>query len=237
MKILLVDDEPLELEQLVYLIKPRWPIAQIFTAEDAFQALKLAQVQVFDIALVDINLPGKSGLELIETLQKDYPQLSFIITTAYQDFAYAKKSIQLGVLDYLVKPIIEAELVEVMNKVIQRGGFILAKSSIVEKALDIIEQNYAARITLEDLAQEVHVSPNYLSKKFSEELGISFSSLLMKYRIEKAKTILSHNPDYNMALLAERVGFQSQSYFSSAFKKYEGMTPREFKDLRLKSHD
>lgn len=236
MKVLLVDDEPLELEQLAYLIKPRWPMAEIATAEDAFEALKLAQQHKFNLALVDINLPGKSGLELIESLKATNPQLSFIITTAYQRFDYAKKSIQLGVFDYLVKPIIEEELIEVMNRALEKSKFLLAKSPVVEKALAIIEKNYAGKINLEDLAQQIHVSSNHLSKKFSEELGLNFSSFLMKYRIEKAKALLSQNPHYNLALLAEEVGFQSQSYFSNAFKKYEGVTPSEFKDLRLKSY-
>lgn len=237
MKILLVDDEPLELEQLTYLIKHRWPIWEIHTAEDAFQAAKLVQQHQFVLALVDIHLPGKSGLELIQSLQEDNREIHFVITTAYQKFDYAKKSIQLGVFDYLVKPIIEEELVSVINRFMEREGYALAKSRIVEKTLEIIRQKYANKISLETLAEEVHVSPNYLSKKFSEEIGISLSSFLMKYRIEKAKSFLRHNPDYNLALLAEAVGFQTQSYFSNAFKRYEGVTPSQFRDLRIKRHD
>lgn len=234
MKVLLVDDEPLELEQLTHLIKPKWPMWEIYSAEDAFQALRLAENNKFVLALVDINLPGKSGLQLIEELKKCSPQISFIITTAYQSFDYAKKSIQLGVVDYLVKPIIEEELVSVINKFIKSRGYALAKTKIIEKTLEIIRNNYSSKINLENLAEEVHVSPSYLSKKFSEELGISISSFLMKYRIEKAKALLVHNPEYNLAILAEEVGFQSQSYFSNAFKKYEGISPSEFRESRLK---
>jgi len=236
MRILLVDDEPLALEQLIYLITSKWPMWELYTAEDAFQAQQLVKDKKFTLALVDIHLPGKSGLQLIEMLKENDPKLHFIITTAYQKFEYAKKSIQLGVIDYLVKPIIEEELLGVLEKFIKTYGYNLAKSKTVEQVLEIIWEDYASKISLETLAEAVHVSPSYLSKKFSEELGLSLSSFLMKYRIEKAKAVLLHNPDYNLALLAEEVGFQTQSYFSSAFKKYEGITPSQFKELRLKHH-
>jgi len=116
MKLLIVDDEPLELEQLTHLIKQKWPVWEIYCAEDSSHALKLSREGKFTLALIDIHLPGLSGLDLIELLKKDQPDLHFIITTAYQNFSYAQKSIKLGVMDYLVKPIIECELTEIIQR-------------------------------------------------------------------------------------------------------------------------
>jgi YesN/AraC family two-component response regulator len=236
MNVLLVDDEPLEIEQLKYLIAPKWPMWKLYSAENSTQAINMAKYIRFSLALVDIHLPGKTGLDLIEILKKDNPDLNFIITTAYQDFQYAKKSIQLGVFDYLVKPIIEDELLNVFNRFIKDNGFLVAKSKIVEDTLEIIRKNFNNKLSLESLAETVHVSPSYLSKKFSEELGISIPNFIMNYRIQKAKSILLKYPEYNMAMVAEMVGFRSQNYFSNAFKKHEGISPSDFRKFKVKSY-
>mgnify|MGYP000891919444 CR=1 FL=1 len=237
MKLLIVDDEPLELEQLNYLIKQKWPIWEIHCAEEATQALNLSRENKFTLAFIDIRLPDISGLELIELLKKINPNLNFIITTAYQNFEYAQKSIKLGVFDYLVKPIIESELIEVIQKFIDSHGYLIAKSKMIEEVLEIIESDYAGQISLETLAESVHVSPTYLSKKFSEEIGQGIPSFIMKYRIEKAKFLLLEYPDYNMALVAELVGFHSQNYFTNVFKKYEGVTPSKYREVKSGTHD
>ena len=237
MKLLIVDDEPLELEQLTLLIKQKWPAWEICCAEDASQALKLSRDRKFILALIDIHLPGLSGLDLIELLRRDQPNLHFIITTAYQDFSYAQKSIKLGVMDYLVKPIIEHELTGIIKKFIENNRYSVAKSNIIEQVLDIIDSDYSLRISLESLAESVHVSPNYLSKKFSEEIGVSIPSFVMKCRVEKAKTILLKYPEYNMSLIAELTGFHSQHYFTNIFKKYEGITPSKYRELKSGKYD
>jgi len=237
MKLLLVDDEPLELEQLTHLIQQKWPVWEIFSAEEASHALRLCRSHKFTLALIDIHLPGMSGLTLIEQLKKDVPELSFIITTAYQNFDYAQKSIKLGVFDYLVKPIIEDELTHVIQKFISNHGFSVAKSKVIEQTLAIIERDYHQKISLETLAESVHVNPTYLSKRFSEEMGHGIPSFIMKYRVEKAKKIMLHYPDYNMAMVAELTGFHSQNYFTNIFKKYEGITPSKYRELKSDRYD
>ncbi|HZK83466.1 MAG TPA: response regulator [Desulfosporosinus sp.] len=237
MKLLVVDDEPLELEQLTHMIKQKWPIWEIHCAEETSQALKLSREQKFVLAFIDIHLPGISGLELIETLKRENPNLSFVITTAYQNFAYAQKSIKLGVVDYIVKPIIASELDEAIKKFIERSGYSLSKTIVIEQVLEVIGRDFSQKISLESLAETVHVSPTYLSKKFSEEMELSIPSYIMKYRIEKAKSLLLKHPDYSMALIADVVGFHSQNYFNSIFKKYEGLTPSKYKELKSGRYD
>lgn len=237
MKVLLIDDEPLELEQLDYLIKQKWPMWEIFYAEDAEEAIELAKENKIVLALVDIMLPGKTGLELVGIFKKYNPEMSFIITTAYQDFNYAKEAIKLGVFDYLVKPIVEDELVEVIEKFLENKGHAIAKTKLIGKVLEIIEKDYHEIINLDTLAEAVHVCPTYLSKKFSEEIGISIANYIMKYRVEKAKSIIIKNLDYNLALVSEKVGFHSQNYFCNVFKKIEGVTPSKYKEIKRGIYD
>jgi YesN/AraC family two-component response regulator len=143
----------------------------------------------------------------------------------------------LGVFDYLVKPIIEDELTGVIKKFIACHGFSVAKSKVIEQVLDIIDKEYNQKISLETLAESVHVSPTYLSKKFSEEIGQSIPSFIMKFRIKKAKKLLVRYPDYSMAMVAELVGFHSQNYFTNIFKKYEGITPSKYRELKSDRYD
>ena len=66
MNVLLVDDEPLELEQLEYLIHPLFPFWNLYKASDSCQAAAVSQKVKIHLSLLDTNLPGKSGLELGE---------------------------------------------------------------------------------------------------------------------------------------------------------------------------
>ncbi|BDG36625.1 response regulator transcription factor [Saccharococcus caldoxylosilyticus] len=230
MKVLVVDDEYLELEQLTYLVKRKYPYWEVYAAEDAAQAKKLAAVHPFKLAFIDIHLPGQSGLDLVHTLKQLHPMMTFIIITAYQDFEYAKRAIQLEVLDYLVKPLIESELDSALQKFIQKHPEALVKSSIIQEAIEYIHANYGQKISLYDIAEAIHVNPAYLSKRFTEETGMHFKDYVIHYRIEKAKELLIKRQDWSVARIAEETGFASQHHFSNSFRKYVGMTPTQYKE-------
>jgi two-component system, response regulator YesN len=230
MNVLLVDDEPFVLEQLELLIKPLCPLWNIYTAMDSSQALSLCKQVDFQLVFLDIELPGKSGLEIAEQLKSEYEQIKIIILTAHQSFVYAKKSIEIGVSDYLTKPIIQEEL----NKVIQKYADEIhynQYSEIVMNALNIVHEQYSNKITLSSVAEQIHVNPAYLSRKFSTEVGLSFSDYLMNYRIEKAKIELLKYPDYSISKISELSGFGSLHYFSTLFRKKVGMTPKQYREV------
>src|SRR5688572_13514861 len=100
MNILLVDDEPLELEQLEYLIKKKFPNWKFFKAQDGSQALHIVKQHDIFLAFLDIQIPGKSGLELAKELTRSY-SMDIIMVTAFQNFSYAQTSIRIGVVDYI----------------------------------------------------------------------------------------------------------------------------------------
>ncbi|MGP3559966.1 response regulator transcription factor [Geobacillus sp. BK01] len=231
MKVLIVDDEYLELEQLTYLVKRKYPHWEICTAEDAVEAKRLAASHYFRLALIDIHLPGQSGLDLAHELKQKQPDLALVIITAYQDFAYAKRAIQLEVLDYLVKPLIESEFDQALSKFEQKHPEVLVSSSPIREALEYVHRHYAQKISLTDVAAAVHVHPAYLSKLFFEEVGIHFKDYVNRYRIEKAKELLIKKPDWSMARIAEDTGFSSQYHFSHSFRKYVGIPPTKYKEI------
>ncbi|WP_442596533.1 response regulator transcription factor [Neobacillus sp. D3-1R] len=231
MNVLLVDDEPIVLEQLEYFIKPLCPMWNLYTTMDGSQALHLSKQHHFHLAFLDIEMPGKSGLELAKELKEKFEGISIVIITAHQEFDYAKRAIQIGVNDFLTKPIIESELKEVIQKYAREIDY-LDCSKIVSDAIRVIHQKYHEKLNLSSVATDIHVNSSYLSRKFSEEVGKSFSDYLIDYRIEIAKNLLT-NDHLTISQIAEKVGFNSLHYFSSIFKLKTGFTAKNYREMRI----
>ena len=98
----------------------------------------------------------------------------------------------------------------------------------VFEAVKYIKENYANNITLQQVAKQVEISPNYLSSLFKKELQLSFVDYINQVRIHNAKKLLlnTHLKSYE---ISQKVGFTDESYFSRIFKKIVGIRPNEFK--------
>jgi two-component system response regulator YesN len=104
---------------------------------------------------------------------------------------------------------------------------------IIRRSVDYIRRNYAKKITLEDVASYVYLSPSYFSKVFKDEMDMNFNAYLNKVRIDKAKQLLM-NDSIRLVDVSGLVGFEDQSYFSKVFKKLTGVTPGRYKESRGK---
>ena len=102
---------------------------------------------------------------------------------------------------------------------------------VIRKAAEYIRKNYAAKITLEEVASYVYLSPSYFSKVFKEEMDCSFNTYLNRIRIEKSKKMLLSDK-IKMVDISGLVGFEDQSYFSKVFKKLTGVTPGKYRESR-----
>ncbi len=96
-----------------------------------------------------------------------------------------------------------------------------------EFVMKYIAEHYHDDISLEDLARVAHISVNYLSTLFKKEVGNSFKTYLVRFRIEKAVDILNEK-DIPLYEVAEMVGYNDYTQFSKMFKKVTGLTPRDF---------
>ncbi|MGN1089062.1 MAG: helix-turn-helix domain-containing protein [Huintestinicola sp.] len=96
------------------------------------------------------------------------------------------------------------------------------------KALDLIEQNYRGHISLEDMCSVSEVSPQHLCRLFRMALNCRPMEYLAKRRIKAAKELLS-NTDLSVEEIAEDTGFGGGSYFCKLFRRYEGITPSQFR--------
>ena len=106
MKALIIDDEPPVVMVVKMLVDwESFGIDTVLTSQSAEQALDILEREKPEIILSDVNLPGLSGLDLIERLRKDGSTAQVIFISAYDKFSYAKRAMQLDSVDYLLKPI------------------------------------------------------------------------------------------------------------------------------------
>ncbi len=98
----------------------------------------------------------------------------------------------------------------------------------IEKAKKYIAKNYNKHINMAMVSNYVSINYSYFSILFKKYMNMSFSDYLNKVRIEKAKEFLKR-VDYKIYDIAEEVGYKNSKYFTRAFKKYEKMTPNEYK--------
>lgn len=102
-------------------------------------------------------------------------------------------------------------------------------SRAVYNAIEYIYSNIHKRITVDEIAESVSLSPSHLSRLFKKELGTSISEYVRSKKIERAKNLLKFS-DYTYADIASYFGFDSQSHFIKVFKEYEGITPKKYRD-------
>lgn len=246
--ILLVDDEELALqgiEQGVNWEKLR--IETICKADSMRTALEAVGKHHIDLMLCDIEMPGGSGLELIERVRREHPEIVCIFYTCHADFEYCHKAIRLGALDYVLKPIPYEELEGVLGKgllEVQKGnrtrqlydiwdGFCEPKQqeSPVKKVKQIIMENLATELSREELAEQVYTSADHLAKLFKKETGISINEYITRKRIRLAQQLLA-STDLNVVEISARAGFSYSSYFVKIFRNRVGMTPQQYRNAQ-----
>ena len=108
---------------------------------------------------------------------------------------------------------------------------------LVEKAKDYIRNNYGDNeLTIQKVADYLHISPSYLSMIFKKEAKVTFLKYLVKIRLEVAKELLGRT-EMKTFQIAERIGYPEINYFSYFFKKNFGMSPREYRNQFLQKRE
>ena len=251
-KVLIVEDEDIIRKGLMFMAKwSQYDCVVVGEAINGNDGLKQIEEKRPDIVIVDINMPEKDGLSMIEESIGLYGYDTIIIS-GYSEFSYAKKAISLGVSDYLLKPINFNELYPILEKIIAKRSHLQQlnqdkKQIDIEKArlhlisgeesphtnryvdlmLDSIRTRYQSRLSLTDISIECGMSCTYLNAKLKQYTGYTFNDYLNRYRIQQAIKLLNNN-DLKVYEVADAVGFTDYKYFIKVFKKYIGVSPVKF---------
>ncbi|HWQ78140.1 MAG TPA: response regulator [Anaerovoracaceae bacterium] len=280
-KVMITDDEKVAIDSLKFIIEKNFSDAEIIaTARSGREAVEKVKEHDPDILFMDIHMPGINGLEAIREIRKHHSRTAVIVLTAFDQFEYAKDAINLGVMEYLLKPVNRSKVVEVVARAMDRireekekqqkelelreqlksaeeslkalqdlrgsaahftdtpapgpqapeyQGY--KAGALTRRAKDYIKANFSKTITLEDVAREIHVSPQYLSKLFKDETGENFIEYLTGIRIRNAKSMLEGD-ELSIKEICYNIGYSDPNYFSRIFKKIVGVTPTEYKDER-----
>lgn len=103
------------------------------------------------------------------------------------------------------------------------------KNYVVKKIVSYLNENYACKISLDQIAQNLYLSPVYISKLFKEETGESPINYLIKIRLDKAKELLEDSENGSVKSVANQVGYEDVYHFSKLFKKYYGISPLNYR--------
>jgi len=114
--VLIVDDEAIVRESIKDWLKDAG--YQVATAESGEEALNMIEVQDFSVMVLDVRLPGKTGIQILKEVKTLKPQIKAIIITAYPSTELAVEAMKLGAVDYLIKPIAPDELERLIRETI-----------------------------------------------------------------------------------------------------------------------
>ena len=138
MKILVIDDEPKIRRGLERLIQHIEPEAVVYTAEDGLAGLELLKSIKVDLIFVDIKMPNMNGLQFIGEAKEIDSQIQFVIVSGYGEFEYAQQAIEYNALGYILKPVMPAKVVEVL----ERAKHLKVQKSQSKESIEELKMKY-----------------------------------------------------------------------------------------------
>lgn len=137
--IIIADDHAIVREGLKQIVGEEPGITVVGEAEDASALFELLKTKDTNIIILDINMPGKSGLEALKDLRKEYPKIPVLILSMYSEEQYGLRALKAGAAGFLKKVSAPEELVKAIRKIVGGGKYI--SPEMAEKLADNFEEN------------------------------------------------------------------------------------------------
>ncbi len=169
----IIEDEVIERQALRLILSQNRPVLQVvFEAEDGNSALELVRRHNPDILIVDIQIPERSGLELCRELRMEKYAGLIIISTSYSVFSYAYQAIKLQVVDYLLKPTGEAQILSVLDhciSLLEQAGQKKEKEQLLEEHMSQARYEADRRLIQQVLEGNGQMFPKLKELGFPED--------------------------------------------------------------------
>lgn len=230
-QILLVDDNHEYRTELIQALENEYDFIQAENGDEALNIIK--KPNNIDLVLLDIKMPGPGGIDILKRIRRQDGQLGVIILTGYSSKDTAVEALRSHADDYIeksfsieqIKATIE-KILAIKNKVDDLN--ILDTQDKINKVIQFIEKNSYKKVSLNDAAKMVGLSPKYISRIFKIQTGKSFNYFRLNSKIKKAKELLKSS-GYNIDQLAEKFGYENTESFIRIFKKFTKETPMQYK--------
>lgn len=232
----LADDERWVLMGLRKLIqKSGLPYRVMGEADNGLSAIKELRMLRPQVLFTDIRMPGLTGLELIQTIAKEKLNIQTVLISGYADFEYARTALRSGVFDYILKPIKEEELFDILSRLAKKFQTeqlseeeIIIGDYGISEIVQEIQNNYTKDISLQQLAEKYGISSGYLSALLKKELGVSFSKYITSNRMQFARELLKDSR-LSIDSVAQQTGYHDYFYFTKVFKETHGISPSKYR--------
>lgn len=251
-KLLVAEDVSAERTALCQTLKSHLgPSISIFEAADGAQALELFYREKPDIAILNIEMPCCSGLDVARKIRQSRIPCAILFISDFDNFSYARQAISLRALEYILKPYEEQKLIlsvrEAMDYISTWGTIQWdqpgssydsdqkdpesedARLALVRQDINtFIEDHYMEELSMKNAAHAMNYSNAYFCKLFKQCFQVNFSTYLNEFRIQKARSMME-NPRINIKDVGTACGYSDPNYFSRVFKRITGQTPTEYR--------
>jgi YesN/AraC family two-component response regulator len=229
-RVLIVDDDAVFRSEFCETFE-EFGVAEAASAKEAFEYLK--KPNEIDVVVLDVRMSGLNGIEALRTVRTINPALRIIILTGYGSKDVAVEALRAQADDYIEKP----PNIEATKLVIE--GFLDSKRGAppldaidlagkMDRVKEYVRRNACKKVTLEDAAQLVCLSPKYLSRVFKETEGEGFNEYKLSSKFAEAKMFL-HTTGYTVEQISDKLGYENSESFIREFKKRADLTPKQYR--------
>lgn len=173
----------------------------------------------------DVNFIKKVGVTLLYSIIRFYTEKN-LDTKEIQEFIL--KSFN-EVIEAKTFEALKEKMIRLADNILKRSSANAPVNKFIQRAIEYIHKNYSSDISLRTVADDLYISPAYLSFLFKHEMKTNFIDYLNNYRVLMAKELLSDIRLKNYEV-AYKVGFQDEKYFFKIFKKYTGLTASQYRE-------
>jgi two-component system, NarL family, invasion response regulator UvrY len=192
---LVIDDHPIVRKGICQILYDISENVNIVEASDAREALSKIRTTRFDVVLLDINLPGRSGLDLLVDIKSSHPDIKILIVSMYPEEQYAIRALKSGASGYLTKESASNELLAAVDKILQGSRYIT--QSIAERIFDAIDNQGPPHELLSNRELEVliQIAKGRSLKEIGQILALSEKTISTYRSRILEKTRLTSNAD------------------------------------------
>jgi len=233
--ILIVDDDADFREELKSCLDG-YSVIEAANGPDALAILN--KPNVIDLVILDAVMPMVSGMEVLREIKKIKPALAIIVLTGQSSKDIAIDALKGRADDYIEKPVNVGKFLETVRsllaaKAVQGFTSVGGIHAKIEQAKQFIERNFDKKVTLEDVAGQVCLSPKYFSRIFKEIAGQGFNEYRLSAKITQACKLLK-NSDYTVTQISDRLGYQNLESFIRMFEKIMAVRPMQYRHKNQK---
>ncbi len=202
-RIVLADDHAIVREGLKHILSNEQEFAVVAEAGDGHEVLRIVRELPFDLLVLDLSMPGRSGMELIKLVHAEKPRVRILVLSMHQEAQYAVRAIKSGASGYLTKESAPAELAQALRKIAAGGAYVTAEvaqalalgampgadrpphQTLSTREFDVFERLVAGE-SVTDIAQTLHLSVKTVSThkaNLMAKLGVGSAPDLVRYAI------------------------------------------------------